>query len=142
MKSKSSRTEAGAQSYNTIARHFQQITFKLDVLKSSLPNKTPTCVGEGEPAPQEVEGAVGRVVHVARQRLEVALRGQPAHKLSGVGAELAVVQSVRAVGQRVQQGPVGHGELAHGVVARAQGSLVAGAGGGQVGLDGEQVGVL
>ena len=70
------------------------------------------------------------------------MRRQPAHKLPGVGAELAIVQRVRAVGQRVQQRPVGHGELAHGVVARAQRALVAGAGGGQVGLDGEQVGVL
>lgn len=52
------------------------------------------------------------------------------------------MQGVRAVGQRVQQGPVGHGELASGVVARAQGALVAGGGGGEIGLDGEQMGIL
>lgn len=52
------------------------------------------------------------------------------------------MQRVRAVGQRVQQGPVGHGELAGGVVARAQRALVAGGGGGEIGLDGEQMRVL
>lgn len=52
------------------------------------------------------------------------------------------MQSVRAVGKRVQQGPVGHGELAGGVVARAQGALVTGGGGGEIGLDGEQMGIL
>lgn len=101
-----------------------------------------TCVGDGQPPSQEVEGAIGGVGYVARQRLEVALRGQPAHKLGRVRVELAVVQRVRAVGQRVQQGPVAHGELASGVVARAQGALVAGGGGGEIGLDGEQMGIL
>lgn len=40
------------------------------------------------------------------------------------------MQSVRAVGERVQQRPVSHGELPGGVVARAQGALVTGGGGG------------
>lgn len=101
-----------------------------------------TCVGDGQPPSQEVEGSIGGVGHVARQRLEVALSGQPAHELGRVGVELAVVQGVRAVGQRVQQGPVSHGELASGVVARAQSALVAGGGGGEIGLDGEQMGIL
>lgn len=90
----------------------------------------PTCVWDGQPAPQEVEGSIGGVGHVAGQRFEVALSGQPAHKLSGVRVELAVVQSVRAVWQGVKQGPVGHGEFAGGVVARAQGPLVTGGGSG------------
>lgn len=52
------------------------------------------------------------------------------------------MQSVRAVGKWIQQGPVGHGKLAGGVVARAQGALVTGGGGGEIGLDGEQMGIL
>lgn len=101
-----------------------------------------TCVGDGQPPSQEVEGSIGGVGHIARQCLEVALSRQPAHKLGRVGVEFAVVQGVRAVGQRVQQGPISHGELASGVVARAQSALVAGGGGGEIGLDGEQMGIL
>lgn len=52
------------------------------------------------------------------------------------------MQSVRAVGKGVQQGPVGHGELSRGIVAGAQGALVTGGGGGEIGLDGEQMGIL
>lgn len=40
------------------------------------------------------------------------------------------MQSVRAVGKRVQQGPVGHRKLPCGVVAGAEGALVTGGGGG------------
>lgn len=101
-----------------------------------------TCVGDGQPPSQKVERSVGGVGHVARQCLEVALSRQPAHKLGRVGVELAIVQGVRAVGQRVQQGPISHGELAGSVVARAQGALVAGGGGSEIGLDGEQMGIL
>lgn len=53
-----------------------------------------TCVGNGQPPSQEVEGSVGGVGHVARQCLEVGLSRQPAHKLGRVGVELAVVHGV------------------------------------------------
>lgn len=93
-------------------------------------NVEPTCVGDCQPPSQEVEGPVRGVGHVSGKRFEVGLSGQPAHKLSRVRVKLAIVQSVRAVGERVQQGPVSHGELPGGVVARAQGALVTGGGGG------------
>lgn len=124
----------------------EDVTNALHMTLTPFPNtiQTPflTCVGDSQPPSQEVEGPVGGVCYVARQRLKVALSRQPAHELRGVRVEFAVVQGVRAVGERVQQGPVGHGELPGGVVARAEGALVTGGGGGQVGLDGEQVGVL
>lgn len=93
-------------------------------------NKEPTCVGDCQPPPQEVEGPIGGVGYVAGQRFKVALSGEPAHEVSGVCVELAVVQGVRAVGKRVQQRPVGHRKLPCGVVAGAQGALVTGGGGG------------
>lgn len=79
----------------------------------------PTCVGDRQPPSQEVKGPVGGVSDVAGQRFKVALSRQPAHKLSGVRVELAVMQRVRAIGKGVQQGPVGHRKLPGGVMARA-----------------------
>lgn len=40
------------------------------------------------------------------------------------------MQSVRAVGKGVQQGPVGHRKLACGIMAGAESALVTGGGGG------------
>ena len=57
-------------------------------------NEEPTCVGDRQPPPQEVEGPVGGVGHVAGQRFEVALSRQPAHKLRRVRVKLAIVQCV------------------------------------------------
>lgn len=102
--------------------HFQQFQFLvtiLIILQYMNINEEPTCVGDCQPPSQEVEGPIGGVRYVAGQRFKVALRGEPAHKLSRVCVELAVVQSVRAVGKRVQQRPVGHRKLPSGIVARA-----------------------
>lgn len=101
-----------------------------------------TSVGDCKPSSQEVEGPVRGVSDIARQRLKVALSRQPAHELGGIRAEFSVVQSVWAVGKGVQQGPIGHGELSRSIVAGAQGALVTGGGGGEIRLDGEQMGIL
>lgn len=101
-----------------------------------------TSVGDCKPSSQEVEGPVRGVSYVTWQRLKVALSRQPAHKLRGVRVEFAVMQSVRAVGKGVQQGPVGHRKLSCGIMAGAEGALVTGGGGGQIRLDGEQMGIL
>lgn len=52
------------------------------------------------------------------------------------------MQRVGAVRKRLQEGAVAHGELSGGFVARTQRSLVACGGGGQIGLDGEQMRVF
>ena len=57
-------------------------------------NKEPTCVWDRQPPSQEVEGPIGGVSYVPRQRFKVALSRQPAHKLSGIRVKLAVVQCV------------------------------------------------
>lgn len=57
-------------------------------------NEEHTCVGDRQPPSQEVEGPIGGVGHVAGQCFKVGLSGQPAHKLSRVRVELAIVQSV------------------------------------------------
>lgn len=52
------------------------------------------------------------------------------------------MQRVGAVRKRLQEGAVAHGELPGDFVARSQRSLVACGGGGQIGLDGEQMRVF
>lgn len=81
---------------------FPQNQSELQVWKYHILNLyEPTCVGDGQPPPQEVEGPVRGVSDIAGQRFKVALSWQPAHKLSGVCVKLAIVKSVRAIGKRV-----------------------------------------
>jgi len=101
-----------------------------------------TCVGNHEPPPQEVEGAVGHVGGAAGQGAEVALGGEPGHEVGTLGGGRAVVQRVPPGAQRAQQVPVGQLELGRAVLAWAERALVGHGGGAEVGLDGEQAGVV
>lgn len=115
----------------------------LPALGSALePPPRCTCVGDHEPPPQEVEGAIGHVVGAAGQGAEVALCGEPGHEVSTLGGGRAVVQCVPSSTQRAQQVPIGQLELGRAVLAWAERALVGHGGGAEVWLDGEQAGVV